>query len=326
MSTYRYPIPASFFGMVLGLAGLGNAWRIAARVWLLPSMAGEIIMALAAFLWTTLVAMYLSKWLFARIAAQTELDSEIQSGFVALLPLTTMLMALAAAPYSHTAAIVLWIVGVFGQLGFGVFSTGRLWKGGRDPQTSTPVLYLPTVGVNFVAAMVAGSLGYPELGALFFGAGALAWLSLESVIVQRYMVGPPIPIDMRSTLGIQLAPPVVGAMAYLAITTGIPDVFVQALLGYGLFQAMLLIGLISWFRQQIFGASAWAFTFGITAIAAVPMRMLERGGTWQLNLLALPFFAFANIFILVLSVRTVRLALRGRLVAPVDDAQWRQPL
>lgn len=314
MSNYRYPIPASFFGMVLGLAGLGNVWRTAVRVWLLPSIFGEIILAIAALLWTILVAMYVGKWLFARAMAQAELEHEVQSGFIALLPLTTMLMALAVAPYSKATAIALWAFGVLGQLGFGVFSSGRMWKGGRDPLASTTVLYLPTVGVNFVAAMVIGSLGYPQLGALFFGAGALAWLSLESVILQRYMVGTPISVEMRSTVGIQLAPPVVGAMAYLAITTGKPDIFVYALLGYGLFQAMLLIGLLPWFRLQHFGVGVWAFTFGITAIAAVPMRMLDRGGADSLSLLAWPLFVFANLFIATLTVRTVHLALSGTLL------------
>jgi tellurite resistance protein len=315
MSTYRYPVPASFFGMVLGVAGLGNAWRIAARIWLMPTLVGEIILALAALLWITLVAMYFGKWIFARETAQAEMEHEVQSGFIALVPLTTMLMALAVAPYSSHFAVILWVIGVVGQLGYGVFSSGRLWKGGRDSLASTTVLYLPTVGVNFVAAMVAGSLNYPEWGALFFGAGAFAWIALESIILQRHMTGPATPVEARSTLGIQLAPPVVGAMAYLAITTGKPDVFVQALLGYGLFHALLLVRLIPWLRQQPFGPGVWAFTFGITALAAAPMRLIERGGTGPLVLIAWPLFVFANGFLIVITVRTVRLATRGRLLA-----------
>lgn len=313
-STYRYPVPASFFGMVLGLAGLGNAWRIAARVWLLPSIVGEIVLAFAALVWALLVVLYLGKWVFARAAAQAELEHAVKSGFIALLPLTTMLMALAVAPYSHAVVMGLFVVGVGGQLGFGAFSTGRLWTGARDPLAATTVLYLPTVGVNFVAAMVVGNLGYPDWGVLFFVAGALAWLSLESVILQRHMVGPPLPGELRSTLGIQFAPPVVGAMAYLAVTTGKPDVFAQALMGYGLFQALLLLRLVPWFRQPPFGAGMWAFTFGITSMAAVPIRMIERGGEGPLNLLAWPLFVFANLFIAVLTVRTLGLALRGQLL------------
>lgn len=313
MSTYRYPVPASYFGMVLGIAGLGNAWRIATRIWFLPSAVGEVLLAFAALVWMALVAMYAGKWVFARDTAQAELEHEVQSGFIALVPLTTMLMALAVAPYSRNIAVALWVLGVIGQLGYGAFSSGRLWKGGRDSQASTTVLYLPTVGVNFVAAMVAGSLNYPDWGALFFGAGAFAWIALESVILQRHISGPTTPLNARSTLGIQLAPPVVGAMAYLAITTGKPDVFVQGLLGYGFFNALLLIRLIPWLRQQPFGAGVWAFTFGITALAAAPMRLIERGGTGPLVSMAWPLFIFANAFLFVITIRTLNLAMRGQL-------------
>jgi tellurite resistance protein TehA-like permease len=39
-------VPAAFFGIVLGLAGLGSAWRAAHQVWHLPAMVGETLMAL----------------------------------------------------------------------------------------------------------------------------------------------------------------------------------------------------------------------------------------------------------------------------------------
>lgn len=307
-------VPASFFGMVLGLAGLGNGWRIAARVWGLPPAIGESVLALAATVWATLMVLYARKWLVARDAALSELRHEVQAGFVALVPLTTMLMAMAAAPHARPLAIALFLAGVAGQLALGAYSTGRLWQGGRDPATTTTVLYLPTVGVNFVAAMAAGTLGYPGWGALFFGVGALAWLSLESVILQRHAQHP-LPVPLRATLGIQLAPPVVGAMAYLSITPGPGGLLVQALFGYSLFHGLMLLRMVPWFRAQPFGPGLWAFTFGITAIANVPMTMIERGGTGPHELLALPLFVFANLFIGLLALGTVRLALQGRLLA-----------
>jgi tellurite resistance protein len=40
-------VPASFFGIVLGLAGLANAWRVAHSTWGLPSFIGEVLTAVA---------------------------------------------------------------------------------------------------------------------------------------------------------------------------------------------------------------------------------------------------------------------------------------
>jgi tellurite resistance protein len=314
MPPSRTVIPASLFGIILGLAGVGNAWRVAAHIWHAPAVIGELVMLAAGATWLMLLALYAQKWVFAPEAARAEIEHPVQAGFVSLVPLTTMLMALVVAPYAHAAAVGLWVLGAAAQLAYGAWFNGRVWQGGRDPQTSTTVLYLPTVGVNFVAATVAGSLGYPAWGALFFGAGALAWLALESLILQRHAVAEPLPLAQRTTLGIQLAPPVVGAMAYLSLTQGPPDLFVQALFGYALLQALMLLRLLPWLREQPFGAGLWAFTFGVTAIAVVPMRMIERGGTGPEHLLAVPLFVFANLFVGLLVVATLRLALRGKLL------------
>ncbi|TFY98330.1 dicarboxylate transporter/tellurite-resistance protein TehA [Ramlibacter humi] len=314
MRVYRFPIPASFFGMVLGLAGLGQGWRVATRLWAAPAAIGEAVLLLAGIVWATLIVLYAGKWLYAREAARAEANHEIQSGFVALVPLTTMLMAAALAPYAHGLAVAMWVTGTIAQLAWGAECHARVWRGGRDPLSATTVLYLPTVGVNFVSAFVGGMLGFPQWGAVFFGIGLLAWLSLESVLLQRHSIGTALPLPLRATLGIQLAPPVVGALGYLAITTGPVDLPLQILFGYGLFQGLVLLRLVPFFRGPGFTPGLWAFTFGVTAIATVAMRMTERGDTGPASVLALPLFAFANLFVGALAVLTAQLALRGRLV------------
>lgn len=192
--------------------------------------------------WVGLVAAYVGKWLRARPAALAALAHPVQSGFVPLLPLTTMLMALAVAPRAHPRALGLWVAGVAGQLAFGAALNARLWQGGREPEATTTVLHLPTVGVNFVAATVAGSLGH----ALFRHrrlcvAGAGVAPPAEARAFDAIASG-----DARHA-GHQLAPPLVGAMAYLGITSGPPDLFAQALFGYGLFQVLSLLRLLPLF-------------------------------------------------------------------------------
>lgn len=43
----RSAVPAAFFGMILGLVGLGSCWRVASKVWHLASWIGESIMLIA---------------------------------------------------------------------------------------------------------------------------------------------------------------------------------------------------------------------------------------------------------------------------------------
>ncbi|WP_246755835.1 hypothetical protein [Bradyrhizobium sp. CCBAU 53338] len=66
-NVFKPPIvPAAFFGIVLGLAGLGLAWRAAHQVWHLPAIVGEIILGLASVVWAALIALFALRWIFAR--------------------------------------------------------------------------------------------------------------------------------------------------------------------------------------------------------------------------------------------------------------------
>jgi tellurite resistance protein len=122
------------------------------------------------------------------------------------------------------------------------------------------------------------------------------------------------PAALRPTLGIQLAPPVVGAVAYLSVTTGAPDLLAYAMLGYGLLQALLLLRLLPWIRQQPFAPSYWAFTFGATALASAPIVMVERGTTDAVASIAPYLFVAANIVVGLIAIATVGLMFQGRLL------------
>ncbi|HJX19927.1 MAG TPA: dicarboxylate transporter/tellurite-resistance protein TehA, partial [Steroidobacteraceae bacterium] len=88
-------MPASFFGIVLGLAGLGGAWRVAARVWELPAVIGESLMLIAGIVWVLMLGLYAAKWIFAREEALRELEHPVQCCFVGLIGIATMLIAIA---------------------------------------------------------------------------------------------------------------------------------------------------------------------------------------------------------------------------------------
>lgn len=314
MATYRFPVPASFFGMVLGLVGLGNCWRTAAGLWGAPGWIGETIMLIATTVWVLLLLGYVGKWLWARSVALGEFRHPVQCCFIGLVPVSTMLIALAVEPYSPRLAEALFAIGAAGQLGFGLHRTGTLWMGGRESTDTTAVVYMPTVAGSFVTAIVAGALGNRPLGALFFGAGVFSWFALESVVLRRLMEVPSLPPALRPTLGIHFAPPVVACVAYLSITSGTPDLFAQALLGYGVFQGLALVRLIPWLRAQPFAPSYWAFTFATAACALAGLRFLERGLRGPIEWMAPAMFVIASVGIGAIFVRTVWLLTRGKLL------------
>lgn len=307
-------VPASFFGMVLGLVGLGSDWRLAARLWALPAWIGEAVMGVAVTVWLVLVLLHAAKWIWHRSAARAELCHPVQGCFVALGFVSTMLVALAVQPYARGLAQALFFVGAIGALAFTAWRHGGLWRGGRDAAATTPVVYLSFVAGGFVTAIVAGALGWADWGQLFFGAAVFGWLALESVILQRLFTGAALPAALQPTLGIQLAPPAVGLVAYLAVTEGAPGLAAQMLLGYALVQALILLRLLPWLREPGFGAGWWAVTFGVAALALGAERMLERGAQGPVEFLAPLLFVAANLVIGGIAIGSLVLLARGRLL------------
>lgn len=307
-------VPASFFGIVLGVAGLGNTWRASSALWPLPTEIGETLELAAALIWFVLILLYCAKWIVAPREAIAEAENPIQCCFVGLIGVATMLVALGAHPYMPGAAEILFGLGAAFALIFALWRTGVLWRGGRDVGATTPVLYLPAVAGSFVTAIAAGTFGYADWGQLAFGAGFFTWLAIESVLLHRLYTAPTLPEPLRPTLGIQLAPPAVGSLAYLSVTSGAPDMLSYAMFGYALFQTLLLLRLLPWIMKQPFAGSYWAFTFGVTALATSALRMVARGDNGAVALLAPYLFFFANIVVGLVAIGTLWLLLRGRLL------------
>lgn len=313
-------VPASFFAMVLGLAGLANDWRAAHAVWALPAAIGEALYAIALLTWIAVAILYAFKWAIAPAVAKDEAGHAVQCCFIGLGGVATLLIAQGALPYSRMAAIALFLLGAAFTLAFGLWRTGILWRGDRDPASNTPVLYLPMVAGGFVTGTVATALGWQPWGELAFGAGFFAWLAIESVLLHRLYTASPLAPPLRPTLGIQLAPPAVGAVCYHSISGGHADLFAHMLIGYALLQALLLARMIRWIAEQPFGPSYWAFTFGATALAGAAIRLSIDSQGSAFASLAPVLFALANLIVLGIAGGTIRLLLLGRLLPPAPPA------
>jgi tellurite resistance protein len=309
----RYVMPASLFGAVLGISGLANDWRAARRLWQMPQWPGEAIAALAIAVWVACVVLYSAKWRWRRQEAQEEANHPIQCCFIALFPVSTMLVALLLQPYSHLVAIVLYVCGAVGAVAFSVWRQGALLKGARELGTATPVLYLPSVAANFVAAIGAGTFEWQLVAQVFFGAGILSWLAIESVLLHRLLHAEPMPKPLRATFGVQLAPPAVGLVALIATTGSPPELLASMLLGYGMLQVLIAARLAGWLLEGGFGASFWSFTFGMTALTLGAEKLAVHGHELA-GWFAPWLFILANGVVGAIVLRSAWLLAQGRLL------------
>jgi tellurite resistance protein len=312
-------VPAIFFGMVLGIGGLGNAWRVASRVWGLPAWIAEALCLLAVAVWVTWTVLYAWKWIVAPSIARAETTEPTVLFVVILVPMGAMIASLCARPHAPALAYAMYAVGALGTFAFTIWSTGLVWQGGRALSTTTPAIFMPNVGGALVIAMASSTFGHPDIAWPTFGIGLASWLIWESVVLHR-LAAEPIPLNLRSTFGIHLTPSAVASISYLTLTDGLPDRFAQMLIGYGILQGLVMLRLWRWLAQQPFSSATWAYTFGIAALAIATVTFVERGGTGILATLAPFMFAFANVFIGGVLLRTAWLAATGRLFPAAPQA------
>jgi tellurite resistance protein len=307
--------------MPLGLIALGLAWRSAAAVWRVPPPIEESLIWGGSLLWAYFFVMYLAKWLWHREAAASEFKDAVQCCFVGLAGVVALLASIGLVPRVPKIAFVLFLLGSVWTLVFALYRTGRLWMGGRKPEATTPILYLPTVAGSLVFASAATSMGHPDWGQLAFGAGLFAWIAIESVLIHRLYTVAELPPALRPSLGIQLAPSSVAAVAYLNVTGNGPDLLVHGLVGYALLQALILVRMGRWFRAAGPTPAWWGFSFGAAALPTAALKLVARGDTGAVGVLAPWLFAAGNLAITAITIMTVILLFRGRLLpVPIRPA------
>lgn len=311
-------LPAGYFGIVLGTIGMGFAWRYASTIWPVSPHIGDGFVLLAMLIWSLLTAAFITRAVRWTHSVLSELRHPVQSSFISLFPATTLLVAMGFVPWCRPLALVLFGLGVTLQLGYAAWQSAGLWRGSHPAEATTPGLYLPTVANNFISAMACGALGFHDAGYVFLGAGVFSWLSLEPAILQRLRSAGELPVPLRTSLGIQLAPALVACNAWLAVNGGEADVFAKMLFGYGLLQLLFMLRLMPWMLSQPFNASFWSFSFGVSALASTGLHLGHHSPAGFFHALAIPLFIFTNLIIALLLVRTVVLLVQGKLLVWVE--------
>src|SRR5689334_1955725 len=97
-------MPAGYFGIVLGLAGLGNTWRAATQAWHFSAAVSESIYTVAGITWLALIVLYVCKALLAPGKLAAEIAHPVQCCFIGLAGVSTMLIAGGFVPHWQMGA------------------------------------------------------------------------------------------------------------------------------------------------------------------------------------------------------------------------------
>lgn len=308
-------LPPGLFAIPVGLFGLAGAWRRAADFgWHAAVDVGLAIATCALALLVLMLALYTAKLLRYPRVLQGEFLRPVPGSLLALIPLSLLLCAVFFGAPRHDGWLALVLLALVLQ-GIVAMRVATILATGTLPSDAvTPALYLPPVAGGFVGAMALAALGWTGWAALLFGMGLVSWALLEVRVLNRLFEGP-MPLALRPTIGIELAPPAVATLAAGTIWPQLPGEVLIVGLGIAAGPVVAVMARYKWWRQVPFGLGFWSFSFPVAALAGAVVEVVRRGG-WSPVVGGIAL-ALASAIIALLAVRTLALLVTGRLLPQV---------
>ena len=266
------PIPTGSFSAVMGIAGLGLAWRAAVKPEHAPPAVGEWIIAFAAIVFAVLLVAWLRRFVLFPDDVRSENTTAISASFYATVFIACSELAAGALPYARMLALVLWVIAALGSVTLLFYLLGRWIERGITAAELTPALLIPIVG-NATAVYAAVPLGMSDAGWLLLSVALVCWLAISPLIMYRLLVVEPrLSRTMVPHLAVLAAAPAVMSSALFLLDGGIADAAFKVLAFTGLFFAILILRLWRMAWGQPFNVAMWGWTFAGAALAGAFAR------------------------------------------------------
>ncbi|MBK8469656.1 MAG: SLAC1 anion channel family protein [Candidatus Phosphoribacter sp.] len=311
-------LPITLFAAVMGIGGLGLAWRRAALGWGTPMWVADALVLLAAAIFLVLAALYAAKWARFPAAARAELRHPVRMSFAPTITISVLVLATGLQDLAPGLARPLWWLGAIGHL-VATLLVISAWLSRSDIQLAqvTPAWFIPVVG-NVITPLAAPALGSTELAWFAFGVGIMAWLALLPLVLHRLLLADsPLLPRLRPTLMILVAPPAVSLLALTSLLGGPLDPARKVLYGVAVFLTVLVVVQPGQLRLP-FALSFLAYTFPLGALAgaAIAVDTAAGGGLTAYRVMAWLGLAAASIVVPLVVALTVRAAARGAVLVP----------
>ena len=300
-------VPPNLFAIVLGIAGLSQAWHAAGPVLGTPQAVPDALSILDAALWLVLAGAYLAQGPRIILA---DLRDPVLSPFVPASALTAMLLAAALANGAFAAGRVLVVVFLAVTIAIGGWLTGQWMTGGIGPDSVHPGYFLPTAAGGLIGANAAAQVHLHALAVASFGIGVICWVMLGSVIMNRLFTRSALPNALVPTMAIELGIPAVAGLAYFAVAGRTVSFVARALGGYAALMALVQVRLIPVYRRLSFTRGAWSFAFAAAAADALVWLAIKKPPASAGYAIAV--IALLTAFVSWIAFRTVVLAVRGQ--------------
>jgi tellurite resistance protein len=310
--------PVGLFAIPVGLFALGGAWRRGAQFgWAAARPVADLLAWTAVAVLALLLLFYLVKALRHPQAIAAEFTHPLAGSLMALIPLSFLLCTVHFGSPGHTGWLLLTLVTLALQGAIAIRIVAIITNGSLPAGAVTPALYIPPVAGGLVGGMALQVLGFPGWAALLLGMGLVSWALLEIRVLNRLFDGA-MPEALRPTIGVELAPPVVGTLAVATLWPQLPGELLIIGLGVGSGPLVTVLARYRWWSRVPFAIGFWSFSFPAAAFAASVSEVVLRGG-WP-PAVAGAALALASLVVAFLALRTLTLLAKGRLIPPPAPA------
>ena len=306
--------PPAIFPPILGLFGLGLAWRRGAEVAGLPAGVGEAILGAVTLLYLFCLAAWLAKPLRRPAVAGEELRTLPGRAGVAAMTMSAMLLAAALVPYAPGPAAALAALATAAHIALALAVLRLILSGAEEARTVTPVWHLVFVG--FILGPQAWvPLGQEGIARLILTVTVPVAAGIWAVSLWQLATRIP-PAPLRPLLAIHLAPASLFALA--AGLLGLPALGLAfTALAAAIFVALLAAG--RWITVAGFSPMWGAFTFPLAAFASA--LIVNVGGTGPGRVAAVTVLVAATLAIPPIAWRVLQAWARGGLAARTNAAE-----
>lgn len=305
-------MPISFFGMVMGMAGLTIAWEKASEIYQFSVAIPHTLLIQSVLIFIILSGLYLYKGLKFRQALLQEWANPVKMNFIPAISISLLLFSVAFMSISMEVSRVLWASGTILHMVISLLIMNSwLHHEKYEIHHINPAWFIPAVG-NAIVPLAGVPLGYPELSWFFFSIGMVFWLILMVIVFNRIIFHMPLPEKLLPTLFILIAPPAVGFLSYIKLT-GELNAFSQVLYNFALFLTILLLSQLPRFARLPFFLSWWAYSFPLAAMSIASMVMAQISGKAFYGYIGLGLLFTLSALVLLLFIKTLNAAQHGKI-------------
>jgi len=266
-------MPIQLFAVIMGLSGFAIMFAKAYHILGTPYWIYRTILFIDTALFLVIFTAYMFKIVLYTQEVKKEFYHPVKSSFMAAISISFLLLSIAFYDYAPTLSILLWCIGTPLQLLFTLIII-RYWiHNDLKVVHSNPAWFIPIVG-NVLVPIIGVDAAPMYISIFFFSLGIFFWIVLFTITINRIVFHHQLAKKFIPTFFIFIAPPAVGFVSYLRITSGSVDMFSMFLYFIGLFILLLLLFMIKMYDTKEFFISWWAYTFPLASITIATL-MLE---------------------------------------------------